>query len=179
MFCHSYGSVVCGLAAHRLAVTDLVVLGSPGMRADDVAGLRTNARVWAAKDPTDWIDNVPNVRFAGLGHGTDPTDPAFGARRVPADEARGHAGYFAPGTDSLRTFVAIARGTDAPGGAGATADARVPADVSAPTDVPASADGQTPERVRASAEGPASERARASEDVRVSAGGRVREGAVR
>ncbi|CAM5454261.1 hypothetical protein SVIOM74S_00907 [Streptomyces violarus] len=93
-----------------MAVTDLVVLGSPGMRADDVAGLRrTNARVWAAKDPTDWIDNVPNVRFAGLGHGTDPTDPAFGARRVPADEARGHAGYFAPGTDSLRTFVAIAR----------------------------------------------------------------------
>ncbi|WP_369020940.1 alpha/beta hydrolase [Streptomyces californicus] len=190
VFCHSYGSVVCGLAAHRLAVTDLVVLGSPGMRADDVAGLRTNARVWAAKDPTDWIDNVPNVRFAGLGHGTDPTDPAFGARRVPAGEARGHAGYFAPGTDSLRTFVAIARGTgargtDAPGGPGAEADAPVPADVPAPTDLPASADGQTPERVRASAEGPASERARASEGVRASEdvwapeGGRVREGAVR
>ncbi|MFF5772199.1 alpha/beta hydrolase [Streptomyces californicus] len=131
VFCHSYGSVVCGLAAHRLAVTDLVVLGSPGMRADDVAGLRTNARVWAAKDPTDWIDNVPNVRFAGLGHGTDPTDPAFGARRVPADEARGHAGYFAPGTDSLRTFVAIARGTAArgaapPGGAETAGDAPAP-----------------------------------------------------
>lgn len=110
VFCHSYGSVVCGIAAHRLAATDLVVLGSPGVRADDVAGLRTKARVWAAKDPTDWIDNVPNVRFAGLGHGTDPTDPAFGARRVPADEARGHAGYFAPGTDSLRAFAAIARG---------------------------------------------------------------------
>ncbi|WP_098027057.1 alpha/beta hydrolase [Streptomyces sp. st115] len=117
MFCHSYGSVVCGIAAHRLPATDLVVLGSPGMRADDAAGLRTKARVWAAKDPTDWIDNVPNVRFAGLGHGTDPTDPAFGARRVPADEARGHAGYFAPGTDSLRAFAAIARGTTAPEGA--------------------------------------------------------------
>ncbi|MFJ8224194.1 alpha/beta hydrolase [Streptomyces griseus] len=110
VFCHSYGSVVCGLAAHHLSATDLVVLGSPGMRADDVGGLRTSARVWAAKDPTDWIDDVPNVRFAGLGHGTDPTDPAFGARRVPADEARGHAGYFAPGTDSLRAFAAIARG---------------------------------------------------------------------
>ncbi|UZI31521.1 alpha/beta hydrolase [Streptomyces sp. VB1] len=110
VFCHSYGSVVCGLAAHRLPATDLVVLGSPGMRADDVGGLRTSARVWAAKDPTDWIDDVPNVRFAGLGHGTDPADPAFGARRVPADEARGHAGYFEPGTDSLRTFAAIARG---------------------------------------------------------------------
>ncbi len=111
VFCHSYGSVVCGIAAHRLPATDLVVLGSPGMRADDAAGLRTKARVWAAKDPTDWIDNVPNVRFAGLGHGTDPADPAFGARRVPANEARGHAGYFAPGTDSLRAFAAIARGT--------------------------------------------------------------------
>ncbi|MFC8626433.1 alpha/beta hydrolase [Streptomyces anulatus] len=110
VFCHSYGSVVCGLAAHRLPATDLVVLGSPGMRADDVDALRTGARVWAAKDPTDWIDDVPNVRFAGLGHGADPADPAFGARRVPADEARGHAGYFEPGTDSLRTFAAIARG---------------------------------------------------------------------
>ncbi|MFD8058860.1 alpha/beta hydrolase [Streptomyces cyaneofuscatus] len=110
VFCHSYGSVVCGLAAHRLPATDLVVLGSPGMRADDVDGLRTRATVWAAKDPTDWIDDVPNVRFAGLGHGTDPTDPAFGARRIPAGDARGHTGYFAPGTDSLRAFAVIARG---------------------------------------------------------------------
>ncbi|MYR97841.1 MULTISPECIES: alpha/beta hydrolase [unclassified Streptomyces] len=115
VFCHSYGSVVCGLAAHRLPATDLVVLGSPGMRADDVDGLRTRATVWAAKDPTDWIDDVPSVRFAGLGHGPDPTDPAFGARRIPADEARGHTGYFAPGTDSLRAFAAIARGTSVGG----------------------------------------------------------------
>ncbi|MCX4505037.1 alpha/beta hydrolase [Streptomyces anulatus] len=127
VFCHSYGSVVCGLAAHRLPATDLVVLGSPGMRADDVDALRTGARVWAAKDPTDWIDDVPNVRFAGLGHGVDPADPAFGARRVPADEARGHAGYFEPGTDSLRTFAAIARG-DAAGTAG---DAETAADADA------------------------------------------------
>ncbi|MFC9173436.1 MULTISPECIES: alpha/beta hydrolase [Streptomyces] len=115
VFCHSYGSVVCGLAAHRLPATDLVVLGSPGMRADDVDALRTRATVWAAKDPTDWIDDVPSVRFAGLGHGTDPTDPAFGARRIPADEARGHTGYFTPGTDSLRTFASIARGTSVGG----------------------------------------------------------------
>ncbi|MEU4918045.1 alpha/beta hydrolase [Streptomyces parvus] len=128
VFCHSYGSVVCGIAARRLPATDLVVLGSPGMRADDAAGLRTKARVWAAKDPTDWIDNVPNVRFAGLGHGTDPTDPAFGARRVPANEARGHAGYFAPGTDSLRAFAAIARGATTPEGAGTPTDIRALAD---------------------------------------------------
>ncbi|MFD9428871.1 MULTISPECIES: alpha/beta hydrolase [unclassified Streptomyces] len=110
VFCHSYGSVVCGLAAPRLRATDLVVLGSPGMRADNVGELHTRARVWAAKDATDWIDRVPNVRFAGLGHGNDPADPHFGARRVPAREAEGHTGYFVPGTDSLRAFAAIAEG---------------------------------------------------------------------
>lgn len=111
VFCHSYGSVVCGLAASRLHASDLVVLGSPGMHADNVRALHTDARVWAAKDPTDWIDNVPNVDFAGLGHGADPTSPAFGAHRVPADDAHGHTGYFAPGTESLHAFAAIAEGT--------------------------------------------------------------------
>ncbi|RST06023.1 hypothetical protein E2C00_07800 [Streptomyces sp. WAC05374] len=110
VFCHSYGSVVCGLAAPRLEVGDLVVLGSPGMRADNVADLGTTARVWAAKDPSDWISKVPNVELLGLGHGTDPAAPEFGARPVPVAGARGHTGYFAPGTDSLRTFAAIARG---------------------------------------------------------------------
>lgn len=111
VFCHSYGSVVCGLAAPRLHAGDLVVLGSPGMRADDVDDLHTDARVWAAKDPDDWIDNVPNVEFAGLGHGADPASPEFGARRVPAGDAHGHTGYFAPGTESLHAFAAIAEGT--------------------------------------------------------------------
>ncbi|MFI6730002.1 alpha/beta hydrolase [Streptomyces atratus] len=110
VFCHSYGSVVCGLAAPRLRAADLVVLGSPGMRADDVADLHTTARVWAAKDATDWIDDVPNVEVAGLGHGPDPAAPEFGARRVPADDARGHTGYFVPGTDSLRALAAITEG---------------------------------------------------------------------
>lgn len=80
------------------------------MRADDVAGLHTRARVWAAKDDTDWIDDVPHVRVAGLGHGADPAYEDFGARRVPAEDAEGHTGYFAPGTDSLAAFTAIAQG---------------------------------------------------------------------
>lgn len=115
VFCHSYGSVVCGLAASRLHIADLVVLGSPGMRADHVSGLRTGARVWAAKDPGDWIGKVPHIEFAGLGHGADPASPDFGARRVPADDAEGHTGYFAPGTESLRAFAAIAEGVNAGG----------------------------------------------------------------
>ncbi|WP_055564356.1 alpha/beta hydrolase [Streptomyces atriruber] len=116
VFCHSYGSVVCGLAAPRLPAADLVVFGSPGMRADSVSDLHTTARVWAAKDDSDWIDNVPSVELFGLGHGEDPTDPAFGARRLPAEQAEGHTGYFAPGTDSLRAFALIADGEVSPDG---------------------------------------------------------------
>ncbi|MFI7384926.1 alpha/beta hydrolase [Streptomyces sp. NPDC049813] len=110
VFCHSYGSVVCGLAAPGLAASDLVVLGSPGVRADHVADLHTRARVWAARDDSDWISKVPHVELFGLGHGADPADPSFGARRVPAEDAKGHTGYFAPGTDSLRAFTDIATG---------------------------------------------------------------------
>ncbi|MGW0736930.1 alpha/beta hydrolase [Streptomyces sp. NPDC002851] len=110
LFCHSYGSVVCGLAAPELPASDLVVSGSPGMHADDVTELHTSARVWAARDAGDWIDSIPNVELFGLGHGTDPTDPSFGARRVPATRADGHTGYFVPGTDSLHVFARIATG---------------------------------------------------------------------
>lgn len=110
LFCHSYGSVVCGLAARHTDATDIVVFGSPGMRVRTVAGLHTGARVWAARGPSDWIADVPNVEFAGIGHGADPTSAAFGARRVPAADVRGHAGYFTPGTQSLAAFAAIAEG---------------------------------------------------------------------
>ncbi|MET9885454.1 alpha/beta hydrolase [Streptomyces sp. NPDC006430] len=110
LFCHSYGSVVGGLAARRTDATDLVVFGSPGMRADTAADLHTRARVWAARGPSDWIADVPNVRFAGIGHGTDPASAAFGARPVPAADVQGHTGYLVPGTRSLAAFAAIAKG---------------------------------------------------------------------
>ena len=45
LLCHSYGSVVCGLAAPHLPVTDIAVFGSPGMDASSVASLDTRARV--------------------------------------------------------------------------------------------------------------------------------------
>ncbi|MER0479671.1 alpha/beta hydrolase [Streptomyces sp. Edi2] len=113
VLCHSYGSVVCGLAAAQPArggVADLVFFGSPGVRRDNVAQLHAPARVWAARDASDWIGDVPSVELFGLGHGTDPIDPAFGARRVSAVRAVGHTGYLAPGTDSLRNFAAIVLG---------------------------------------------------------------------
>ena len=65
LLCHSYGSVVCGLAAPHLPVTDIAVAGSPGMDASSVRALHTTARVWAGRGASDWIRNVPHVRFPG------------------------------------------------------------------------------------------------------------------
>lgn len=112
LLCHSYGSVVCGVAADELPgrVGDIAVAGSPGMRADSVAELDTPARVWAMRDAEDWIADVPHMEFAGLGHGADPVAAGFGARRLSAREASGHAGYFVPGTDSLANLASVAAG---------------------------------------------------------------------
>ncbi|MGW4163961.1 alpha/beta hydrolase [Streptomyces sp. NPDC004788] len=113
LFCHSYGSVLCGVAAPRLParVSDVVVAGSPGMRVERAADLDTGARVWAMRDADDWIADVPHLELGGVGHGTDPVAPEFGARLLSAAGADGHAGYFVPGTLSLRNFAAIGVGS--------------------------------------------------------------------
>ncbi|MFI9238651.1 alpha/beta hydrolase [Streptomyces sp. NPDC053079] len=115
LFCHSYGSVVCGVAARDLSprVTDVAVAGSPGMRADRASDLRSSARIWAMRDADDWIQGVPHMEVGGLGHGADPVSAAFGARVLSASDARGHAGYFAPGTTSLANFAGIGVGAPA------------------------------------------------------------------
>ncbi|CAL9547410.1 alpha/beta hydrolase [Streptomyces sp. enrichment culture] len=112
LFCHSYGSVVCGLAADALPrrVADIAVAGSPGMRADRADDLHTSARVWAMRDADDWVQDVPYLEVGGLGHGADPVSAGFGARVLSAHEAKGHSGYFVPGTDSLRNFAEIGVG---------------------------------------------------------------------
>ncbi|MGW7818085.1 alpha/beta hydrolase [Streptomyces puniciscabiei] len=112
MVCHSYGSVVCGVAAHAMPrrVTDIAVAASPGMRVSSASHLRTSARVWAMRDATDWIQDVPYLELGGLGHGADPVSSGFGARVLSAREAQGHAGYFQPGTDSLRNLADVAVG---------------------------------------------------------------------
>jgi pimeloyl-ACP methyl ester carboxylesterase len=108
---HSYGAMVVGLAAARLdGVADLVALGAPGMGVRRAADLGTPARVWAAQAPDDWIRWIPGVRLGGLGHGTRPADPAFGARGLPVAGVSGHDGYLAPGSATLRAIAAIALG---------------------------------------------------------------------
>jgi hypothetical protein len=111
LICHSYGSVVCGLAASHLPVTDIAVVGSPGMDAPSVRALDTAARVWAGRGATDWIVHVPHVHFLGLGFGQDPMAPAFGARIFAC--GGGHSSYFKPGGIALRNLARIALGDPA------------------------------------------------------------------
>ena len=103
LLCHSYGSVVCGLAAPHLPVTDIAVFGSPGMDASSVASLHTPARVWAGRESGDSITYVPHIRLLGLGFGTDPMTNGFGARLF-ATGTSGHSGYLDPGSVSLRNL---------------------------------------------------------------------------
>jgi Alpha/beta hydrolase len=112
LLCHSYGSVVCGLAAPYLPVTDIAVFGSPGMDASSVASLHAKARVWAGQESGDPIKYVPHIRLFGLGFGADPMSPGFGAR-VFATGTGGHSGYLDPGSVSLRNLTYIALGDSA------------------------------------------------------------------
>ncbi|HTS97964.1 MAG TPA: alpha/beta hydrolase [Streptosporangiaceae bacterium] len=125
LICHSYGSVVCGLAAPGLPVTDIAVIGSPGMDASSAATLHTTARVWAGRGAGDYIRYVPHVQLLGLGFGTDPMSPAFGARIFAAGRG-GHSSYFRPGGIALRNLAYIALGDPArvTGPDGATGVAR-------------------------------------------------------
>lgn len=112
LLCHSYGSVVCGLAAPDLPVTDIAAFGSPGLDANSVAGLHTSARVWAGREAGDSIKYVPHLHLFGLGFGADPMSPGFGAR-IFATGTGGHSGYLDPGSASLRNLTYIALGDPA------------------------------------------------------------------
>jgi hypothetical protein len=109
LLCHSYGSVVCGLAAPHLPVTDIAVFGSPGMDASSVISLDTDARVWAGRESSDPIKWVPHIRLFGLGFGADPMSPDFGARIFATGDG-GHSGYLNPGSASLANLTYIALG---------------------------------------------------------------------
>ena len=110
LFCHSYGSVVCGTTPLPDQVRDIVVFGSPGVRARTAADLSHTARVWAALADGDPIRWLPTMRVGDYGHGPSPVDPAFGARVVTTAGARGHSGYFDAGSESLLNFARIALG---------------------------------------------------------------------
>ncbi|MFD4240224.1 alpha/beta hydrolase [Streptomyces sp. NPDC058525] len=120
LLCHSYGSVVCARTETGPAVADIVLFGSPGTGADSARDLPTGARVWAGRGSGDWIGHVPHARLGAIGFGTDPVDPAFGARAFAAG-AVGHSDYLKPGTESLDHLSAIVLGAADVSGAPATA----------------------------------------------------------
>lgn len=122
---HSYGTVVVG-AAMRLGLDDktlgvraAVVLGSPGMDANDRNDLGSpEIPLWAAHAsrkkvglgigpkipwPSDLIPIVPV-------HGEDPAARGFGAKRFSADGARNHGDFMRPGTVSIRNIARISVG---------------------------------------------------------------------
>ncbi|MEU7063873.1 alpha/beta hydrolase [Streptomyces sp. NPDC046161] len=148
LLCHSYGSVVCARTRTGPEVTDLVLYGSPGTGAASVSELPTRAQVWAGRGSADWIGNVPHVRFGGVGFGTDPVDPAFGARAFAAGRA-GHSDYLRPGTASLDSLARIVIGpaaTATPATAAPAPDApAAAASAAAASSAPDAAPATTPE----------------------------------
>jgi Alpha/beta hydrolase len=118
---HSYGSTVVGAALQSglRRADDLVLLGSPGVLADDVASLGLAGRhVYVGEAALDPV--------ADLGaFGRDPGDAAFGATRIRVDAPpriswrdrllAAHSQYFDPGSESLRNIarVVVGRGSDA------------------------------------------------------------------
>ncbi|WP_066956135.1 alpha/beta hydrolase [Streptomyces lushanensis] len=113
LLCHSYGSVVCALAAPGLRTDGIVLYGSPGTGVDSVGDLRTTATVWAGRGADDWIAGIPHARlqlpFFTLGFGPDPLAEEFGARIFDAG-AGGHSDYLRPGSLSLRNLARIVSG---------------------------------------------------------------------
>jgi Alpha/beta hydrolase len=117
---HSYGSTVVGAAmqdAPRPA-DDLVLLGSPGVLADQVGQLGLGGRhVYVGEAPLDLVADTAVF-------GTDPGDRRFGATRIRVPPAPGrpwpdevlaaHSLYFDPGSESLRNIarVVVGRGSD-------------------------------------------------------------------
>ncbi|WP_459678998.1 alpha/beta hydrolase, partial [Rhodococcus sp. no. 34] len=107
---HSYGAVVCGLALPSARVDDCVVLGSPGMGTSSREDLCFAGNLWAALGPSDWIRYFPRVKIGRLGHGPSPVRAQHGAIVFGTGAVRGHCGYFADASESLRNIARIGLG---------------------------------------------------------------------
>jgi pimeloyl-ACP methyl ester carboxylesterase len=130
---HSYGSTVTGMAAEGGMRADRIVLvGSPGIDARNVKGLRMDPEdVYVARVPDDPIrlvfstGEVQNYMVSGPAgllvgkvvghdpdvHGPDPSSPAFGATPLPYDnKSHGHSGYYVEGSLALENNAHVMLG---------------------------------------------------------------------
>ena len=108
---HSYGAVVCGLALPSARVDDCVVLGSPG-DGDQFARRPVLCRkslgcAWSVGlDPLfPTREDRPPSGTARLQFGRS-TEPLFSGTGA----VRGHCGYFADASESLRNIARIGLG---------------------------------------------------------------------
>lgn len=107
---HSYGSLVCAMAARGGRVDDLVAVASPGLGIRNLAQLPSSARVWAMRGSADWVRWLPRGRIGPYGHGRQPTDRRFGAHLLDAGSVVGHSGYYEPDSTALRAIAAVVVG---------------------------------------------------------------------
>ncbi|MFI5935678.1 alpha/beta hydrolase [Actinoplanes sp. NPDC051494] len=134
---HSYGSLVVGEAAARpgLAADSVVFVGSPGVGVDSAAELAvprdevwaatslTDVIQWAAVSPGSFAEDLALSRTGPIGaaiafltpekdlyFGTNPADPAFGARTLAVQPGAGHLGYWDEGRPALDALTRITLG---------------------------------------------------------------------
>lgn len=129
---HSYGSVTLGQSAHdhRLAIDDLVVVGSPGLgpgvTGPEDLGLGRE-HVWVGVNSRDPVARLGdhgwlNPGAVGLGLGNDPAEDAFDAQRFRAESTtragddntqsaiEDHSKYFDHDTESLSNLGYVITG---------------------------------------------------------------------
>jgi len=136
---HSYGSLVVGSAAAQpgLATDEVVFVGSPGVGVESVAELsvppsqvwsstsRSDVIQWAAVAPRSLVEDLALTQAVPGGallaftrpeqdlyFGTNPSDPAFGARVFASEPDAGHLGYWEPGSAALDALAGITVGRD-------------------------------------------------------------------
>ena len=115
---HSYGSLVSGygVQGNVVPVDDFVIIGSPGVGADDVTGLGR-----AAENTFVGVTGGDVVGHSGY-YGTSPEGPYFGATTFQVDgghhplhdenllPAKGHSQYYWTGTESLANIASVVIG---------------------------------------------------------------------
>jgi pimeloyl-ACP methyl ester carboxylesterase len=102
---HSYGTVVAGQAARapgRLAADALVLLGSPGVRAQKAEDLEAEEVYGAASwsDPISWVQWFGNA----------PADGSFDDVALPTERTQGHTQYYDADRPTLAAIGQVVAG---------------------------------------------------------------------
>ncbi|MGI8663104.1 MAG: alpha/beta hydrolase [Acidimicrobiales bacterium] len=99
---HSYGSLVAANGLRSgMRVDDVVLVGSPGVQAENVTELAApDVHVYAERAPFDPV-------ALSEAFGRDPSDPRFGATRLATGTAVGHGEYFDDETLALANLAAV------------------------------------------------------------------------